>query len=59
MRRSRMMRVQEDRELLPHRFAVRGDRFLEQIVLNVGRQVTPDLHDRFAQRVRELVLSPT
>ena len=55
---ARVVSVQEDGELLPHSFAARGDRLLEQIVLHVWRQMAPDVHDRFAQCVGQLVFSP-
>ena len=39
----------------PDRFAARGDRLLEQMMLNVLRQPAPHPHDRLAQRADELL----
>ena len=48
--------IQEQRELVAHAFPELGDRFLEQLVLDVRGQMAPDLYHASAQGLHQLLV---
>ena len=48
--------MQEDSKLVSHCFALRSYRPLEQMVLNIWRQLSPHSYDSVSQRTKNLLL---